>query len=386
MPIQPNNLSPLIKLSQQKSNIVLGIISGTSMDGIDLAWVKFNQKGATSSFKVLQLKTLSIAPSLKKDLLQIYSVKPISQEKLCLLNAYWSEFVASTILQKQKQWEIRMQHTDLIASHGQTTYHAPNWFHQHKKYGHATLQIGDGNILATHLQKITVCDFRQKLIGQGFEGAPLALYGDYLLAKSLTKNRVLINLGGIANFTFIPQAASFHQLLATDTGPANGLLDKYCVQNLGKNYDKNGQIAARGVVHTGLLAALKTNPFFKLPLPKTTGPELFEFSFIQRALEDSNSTNLAPAQVLATLTQLSVDTLCEAIFSLNIKKYEVLVSGGGVYNKFLMNQLKLKLGQEIFTTDKIHLPPKSKEAIFIAALGNETLHGKEFGLGKICLP
>ena len=386
MNIKSKNLNDLITLSQKKSKIVLGIISGTSMDGIDLAWVKFNQAAANISFNVLQHKTLNIQPSLKKELLQIYSVKAISQEKLCLLNAYWSEFVANSILSKQKNWEVNMQHTNLIASHGQTTYHAPKWFHQLNEYGHATLQIGDGNILATHLQKITVCDFRQKLIAQGFEGAPLALYGDYLLAKSATKNRVLINLGGIANFTFIPQKTTFDKIFATDTGPANGLLDKYCVRHIGKNFDKNGYIASRGIIRPQLLEELKNTPFFKLPLPKTTGPELFEYSFIENALKKSNTTNLKPPDVLATLTQLSVDTLADAIQSLNLPNVEFLVSGGGVFNKFLMQRLKKKLYQNIFTTEKINLPPKSKEAIFIAALGNETISGNEFGLGKICLP
>src|SRR3546814_444969 len=185
-----------------------------------------------------------------------------------------SDLCSSDLLDSLKKWKILPQQIDLIASHGQTIFHAPAWMHQQAEFGNSTLQIGDTDQMAVTTGIISLGDFRQKHIAAGGEGAPLAAYGDYLMYGSPNENRVLLNIGGIANYTYLAAGNDVTNLLATDIGPGNTLIDAAVQTFFRQPSDKDGEIARRGKDHQNQLSALQEHPFFALPFPKTTGTEL----------------------------------------------------------------------------------------------------------------
>jgi anhydro-N-acetylmuramic acid kinase len=281
---------------------------------------------------------------------------------------------------------------DLLASHGQTIWHAPQHQHQQADFPHhATLQIGDGDHLAALTGIITVADFRQKHVAHGHEGAPLAGYADKLLFSHPGEHRLLLNLGGIANFTYLPALSTQTQPLTTDTGPANTLLDAVTRQHYPHlSFDENGTLAAQGTPHTELLKELLAHPFFTAPLPKTTGPELFNQTYLQAAQQRTGTEGISPADLLATLVELTAAGLALAASSCVPQEAEthVFVSGGGSHNATLLRALQHHLPQAHFASiDALGISADAKEAVLFAVLANETIAGNPaLSLGKICLP
>ena len=282
--------------------------------------------------------------------------------------------------------------------------HAPKILHQQAQFPNATLQIGDGDHIAVRTGIITVSDFRQKHLAAGGEGAPLAIYGDYFLFGSETENRIMLNLGGIGNFTFLPKNQNPEGVFVTDTGTGNTLIDAFVQLHFPeRSYDKDAEIARKGTVNPDLLQALKNNPFFEAPFPKSTGPELFNLEYVQKAITESQTEQLSTEDVLATLTRFSAETAAEAIiFAIQqagtmTADFTVYVSGGGMHNPLLMDYLKELVPCSFKNTDEIGISGDAKEAILFAVLANETVAGgaTDFGtnngipsvtMGKISFP
>src|SRR5205085_6069842 len=192
----------------------------------------------------------------------------------------------------------------------------------------------DGDHVAVATGITTISDFRQKHIAKGGEGAPLAVYGDFLLLSNKKENRILLNIGGIANFTYLPAGQQASKVFVTDTGPGNTLIDqavrRFCP---GEYYDKDAAKASAGKVNEALLRELLSHPFFKLPFPKTTGPELFNIDYLVRAQKQSNITQITLEDLLATLTRFSAESIVAAIKKAVKKdKFEIYLSGGGAHN------------------------------------------------------
>ena len=234
-----------------------------------------------------------------------------------------------------RAWQVAPAEVDLIASHGQTIYHAPQHQHQRPDFDlNATLQIGDGDHLAVGTGIITLSDFRQKHIAAGGEGAPLAAYGDFLLLSSPDEERLLLNFGGIANFTYLPRAGGdATTAFSTDTGPGNTLLDATVrAHHPELPYDEDGRLALAGHVHPALLAALLAHSFFAAPLPKTTGPELFGPAYLAAAQQRTATEWLPLEDLLATLAELSAVGVARAVrlaFDARAAPTAVYASGGG---------------------------------------------------------
>jgi anhydro-N-acetylmuramic acid kinase len=317
----------------------------------------------------------------KKEVKTVFSKKNIDLEKLTLLHPWIGLEHAKLVLQCLQKWGIDKNILDLIASHGQTIYHAPKSLHQHINYGNATLQIGDGDHLAVATGIITVSDFRQKHIAAGGEGAPLAVYGDYILFSKKNQHRILLNIGGISNFTYLPASGKTEGIICTDIGPGNTLMDAYIQQNIeGKYYDENAELASRGNCNIDLLKALKDHPFFAQAFTKTTGPELFNLKYLSSAKKNSNKLNLSVEDTMATLNKFSADVIIDAIKSClhNQKEVEIYVSGGGMHNPVLMKHLKNGLQHyKFFTTENLNINPDAKEAVLFALLANECVAGNE---------
>jgi anhydro-N-acetylmuramic acid kinase len=372
------DLIRLTKIAAADSRLIIGLMSGTSLDGLDIALCNFRGQGRSTQVKVLQFCTCAYDETLRSELKSISSKPYVDLQKVTLLHAYLGTYHAKLILEALEKWRVNPEDVDLIASHGQTIFHAPFAQHHLAPYGNATLQIGDGDHIAVKTGIITISDFRQKHIAAGGEGAPLAGYGDYLIFSSATENRVLLNIGGISNFTYLPAAQSSHKILTTDVGPGNTLMDQYVQRTFpGESYDRDGEIAASGEINQQFLAALSNIPFFKAPFPKTTGPELFNLPYVDLALKTADAEDLNPAGVLATLSALTEQSIVAAIKECipSNQQYEIYISGGGMHNTHLLNALNLALGKQIRSTGELDVDPDAKEAVLFALLANECVTG-----------
>ncbi|WP_210521760.1 anhydro-N-acetylmuramic acid kinase [Hymenobacter terricola] len=387
------HLVRLCAIGQQPARRIIGLMSGTSLDGLDVALCHCQGHGAELRVKLENFATIPYDAELQLRLRAI-SQPSVALQDLTVLNAEIGRRHAATVLACLESWHIAPAEIDLVASHGQTIWHAPAHQHQRADFTHhATLQIGDGDHLAALTGIITVADFRQKHIAHGHEGAPLAGYADKLLFAVPTENRLLLNLGGIGNFTYLPAVPAPGLPLTTDTGPANTLLDAVTRQHFpGLLYDENGAIAASGTVQQGLLHELLAHPFFAAALPKTTGPELFGMEYLQAAQARAHATTLPPADVLATLVELSAAGVAQAVrqclTEAELANVVVYASGGGSCNPVLLAAIERRLPVARFAfIDELGIPAEAKEAVLFAVLANETVAGNpDLSLGKICLP
>ena len=380
------NIQKLYKISLKQKKRVIGLMSGTSFDGLDVALCEIKGAGLKTKVEVVKFETAPYQPAFKEELKTVFSRRDADLEKVCILNEWVAIHHAGIINSCLKKWGYSKKDIDLIASHGQTIYHAPKFLHKKEFFPNATLQIGDGDHIAVNTGIITVSDFRQKHIAAGGEGAPLAVYGDYLLFSKKGKNRIMLNIGGIANFTFLPGDLDTSKIFSTDVGPGNTMMDAFVQKHFpGKYFDEASALANKGKVNRDLLEELKSHAFFAGDFPKTIGPELFNLSFLQNAIERSNTSSITPEDTMATLNQLSADTIADAI-KRSIEKeatYSIYVSGGGMHNPLLMENLKLQLqGMKFYTTDDLHINPDAKEAVLFALLANECVCGKKLNVGK----
>ena len=372
------NIQHLYDIANKPSRKVIGLMSGTSLDGLDIALCTIAGAGNTTKVLLDEFITVPYASDLKEKLLTVFSKKTVSLEQLCILNPWLALQHASMVNDALKQWGVHSTNVDLIASHGQTIYHAPKSLHPEDAFGPATLQIGDGDHIAVATGIITVSDFRQKHIAAGGEGAPLSLYGDYLLCAHATENRILLNIGGIANFTLLNAGGSLAEVFSSDTGPGNTLMDAYTRKYFeGLAYDKDGVIAKTGKINEPLLQSLKSDSFFNIAFPKTIGPELFNLEYIIQA-QMALGAMLSHEDVLATLNMFTAQTISEAIKKVVGDQfiYTLYVSGGGMHNRLLMEHLQQLLPSiTIKSSMEIGILPDAKEAILFALLGNEAVAG-----------
>jgi anhydro-N-acetylmuramic acid kinase len=207
------NVEALYTISKKKSRKIIGLMSGTSLDGLDVALCEVTGEGIQTSIKLVEFESVTFTTDFKNEVKEIFSKKNIDLEKLTLLNSWIAQQHAIIINLLLKKWKIKKEEVDLIASHGQTIYHAPKSLHHHTKFSNATLQISDGDHIAVATGIITLSDFRQKHIAAGGEGAPLAVYGDYLIFGKKGEDRILLNIGGIANFTYLPSNMNSAEIL-----------------------------------------------------------------------------------------------------------------------------------------------------------------------------
>jgi anhydro-N-acetylmuramic acid kinase len=369
---------------QLKPRLLIGLMSGTSLDGLDVALCRLKGHGLRTSFSLLRFRTVPYTPTIKARIMEVFAKPQVDFVKLSNLHPFIGTLHGNMVLQCLRQWKIKPSAIAAIASHGQTVMHAPAFLHPEDPIN-STFQVGDGDHVAMTTGILTVSDFRQKHIAAGGEGAPLAVYGDYLLLSHNTENRLLLNMGGIANFTWLPAGRKAQRVFVTDTGPGNTLIDQAVQQFFpGSYFDQDANLARQGQVNQRLLEALKSHSFFTLPFPKTTGPELFNLTYLAEAQRTSGTENISQLDVLATLTRFSADTIVEAINRAAAKKkINVYVSGGGAHNPLLMQWIREGLGLTALpTTDVLGIPGDAKEAILFAMLANETLHGKPMDYGK----
>lgn len=373
------NLQTLFAVAQKEQRKIIGLMSGTSVDGLDIALCTISGHGSETEVELSAFETIPYNPTFKAEIKSVFSKKEVDLEKLCLLNPWIALQQAAMINTFLKNRHLTKEDVDLIASHGQTIYHAPKAQHQKKNFGNATLQIGDGDHMAVATGIITVSDFRQKHIAAGGEGAPLAVYGDYLIFSKKDEDRIMLNMGGIANFTYLPGSLDTSEIFSTDTGPGNTMMDALTQLHYpGKYFDEAAAVAKQGTVNEVLLLALMDHPFFEQPFPKTTGPEVFNLKYLQLAKEKTGLTNLSVFDTMATLNLFSASTIAAAIHKTMKGKTHVhlYASGGGMHNPLLMQHIKYLLPDAlIHETGELGIHPDAKEAVLFAVLANECIAG-----------
>lgn len=346
----------------------IGLMSGTSADGIDAALVEISGTQADLQVTLLAGKTYPYLPKLRSQILEVCAGKAISMAEFAKLDEAIAREFARAALAIQKNRET----ADIIGSHGQTVYHRPR--DGQTKLGYS-LQLGRGDTIA-HLTGLpTVSNFRAADLAAGGEGAPLVSRIDACLLSHPQYGSCVQNIGGIGNLTYLPPHDghdAFEKVVGWDTGPGNSLLD-LAVHHLSEGkqtYDRNGEWAARGMPHVDLVERWMQHPYFAQSPPKSTGRELFGWAFFQRCRADATAKNLSPADFLATLTELTAASIVYSYRQfLPQMPDRVLLCGGGSCNAYLRHRLQVRLGEiDLLTTDEVGLNSQFKEAIAFAVL------------------
>lgn len=344
--------------------LAIGLMSGTSLDGIDAALVDIHPRGEAYAVKLRRFESVPFEAILRDELLDVLppnngSVQRLAQLHKDLGDAYAR--VARTVAQSAK--------VGFIASHGQTVWHDGR--------AGVTLQMGSPFAIREALHATVCFDFRSADTAAGGHGAPLVAHVDALLLRDDNENRVALNLGGIANVTLLRAGAPAEEAPAFDTGPANMLLDRFVSERTrnASAFDRDGALAAQGRVDEALLAAMLTDEYFAEDPPKTTGRERFGAQFLARYAD--RLARLSIEDGAATLAELTVTSIADGIARAGFSDARVIVSGGGARNRTLLARLAARLDRaRVETSDAMGIPADAKEAIAFAVLGYETLRGR----------
>lgn len=372
----------LDSIISKKNKLAVGLISGTSMDGIDTALLKISGCSIDTEIEIIDFLCPRYSTRSKNALENIET--NFSIQKLSDLNfAIGKEFsnAASEIIKKNG---FKNSQIDFIGSHGQTVFHKPPSLNNNVT---STLQIGEIDVICEETGITTVGDFRTKDLASGGEAAPFIPYFDFVCFSKLGKNIIAQNIGGIANCTLV--TSDWNDLIAFDSGPGNSLLDSviHLATDGEKSFDNNGELASKGSVNEKLLQQLLQNPYFKLSPPKSTGKELFGIKMSKDILQVPKKEKIKINDLLCTLVEFTSETIVSSyenfIFPYH-KVEEVILSGGGSHNLFLVDRLKKKLkGIKVSLSNKYKIPVDAKEAAGFALFANEALHGNCTNISKI---
>ncbi len=348
-----------------KTKHIIGMMSGTSLDGIDLALVKINGKGIDVEYELIAYDSYPYTNEIQNKILK-QSVKETSDiEGITSLHYELGEVYSDAVARFIKEKNIKVK-IDAVGLHGQTIHHLPD---QNPK---ATLQIGSASHIAFHHRTTVVSNFREMDIVAGGEGAPLVPYTDYVMFKNKI-GMMLVNIGGIANVTVIPKDGSINDIYAFDTGPGNMMMNAAMNIFYNKTYDKDGAVASKGVRIESLYEKLLSNPYIDQLPPKSTGREMFGEDVVKEICEAYSDRQ---EDVLFTLTEFTAETIYQSYVKFikdNTNIQQVVISGGGAYNPILMKALTDRFEQKVLTQEDLGYSSDAKEAVAFALLANDTL-------------
>ena len=355
---------------QMKSkHLFIGLMSGTSADGIDAALVSFEDE---KHYKIIEKSDTPFDKKLQQSIIAFNESGDNELDRMGALDVKLGNAFADSVKALLKKAGLKNTDISAIGSHGQTIRHSPN------STDSFTLQIGDPNIIASKTGIKTVADFRRKDLALGGQGAPLAPAFHQAIFRNTQQNRIILNIGGIANITYLPKDQT-QKVVGFDTGPGNSLMNAWAQIHLNKAYDENGTWAKSGTVLIDLLNTLLNDPYFKKASPKSTGREYFHLNWLKKHL----TGNEKPADVQQTLLQLTVKSILIGANSL-CEAGEIIVCGGGAHNETLMQTLgALASPFSVLTSDKQGVDPDSLEAILFAWLAKQTLENKPGNLPEV---
>jgi len=365
---------------------VLGLMSGTSADAIDVALAKISGAPPRLSAQLLNHTSINFPQAIRTEILRVAEQQPISAGDLSQLNFRLGEVFAEAALTACKRFRIATKKVALIGSHGQTIFHQGKPVPYLGRPTASTLQIGEASIIAAHTGITTISDFRPADIALGGQGAPLVPYADYLLYRHAELGRVSLNLGGIANITVLPTNAKPSQVFAFDTGPANMLIDAL-VQHFThgrQRYDKNAALAQTGRALPALVDELMKDPYLKLRPPKSTGREYYGRAYVKNLITAGRRHHAKPADLIRAATIFTALSIVDALHRFVLPKHKIhqlIVSGGGARNPLILAQLAAALPQmEIVPSAQLGVPEEAKEAYAFALMAYETFHQRPANL------
>jgi len=357
------------------SDLFIGIMSGTSLDGIDVVVCRFG-----NTVECLAHESVDFDPEVRQLLYELATAKEIGIDRFVRSHFLLAQLYADAVTKTLKKNNIAKTSIRAIGLHGQTIRHLPipEKLTANSTVIRATFQLGSGSALAALSGIDVVSDFRSADVAIGGQGAPLVPMFDAVYLRSDTVTRVVLNIGGISNVTIIPSRASSDAVIAYDTGPGNMIVDALTQKYFNKSYDDGGLIASTGKSSEPFLSVLLSHPYFKTPPPKSTGRELFGQEFLSLFFEAVDSRSLSPKDAVCTATELTARSIASEIALL---KSEVIVGGGGSKNMFLMNRLKALLPNcAVLSSDAIGIPSQAKEALAFAFFAKAFLNDERIHL------
>lgn len=356
-------------------NLTIGLISGTSLDGVDVAVCEIRGHAREADVRLLASRTIPYPDAVRNELLAMYDVPQNAIARVCSMNMVIGHAFADAARQVLEEYEIPLTDIALIGSHGQTIWHQPEPDPHHPLIMASTLQIGEGSVIAAALGAPVMSDFRVADMAVGGQGAPLATYLDWAIFADPGLNRAVQNIGGIGNVTWLPAGGDVQAVRAFDTGPGNMLIDALVARLTDgrQTFDEGGQIGLAGTVDYDLLARLMADPYLDIAPPKTTGREYYGKEMVDDILRDRQVS----ADVIATVTAFTAHTIADAYRRwLPDLPDEVYINGGGARNPLLMRMLADALdGIPVRPTDDLGIDADAKEAVCFALIAHDSLAG-----------
>ncbi|MGQ9456619.1 MAG: anhydro-N-acetylmuramic acid kinase [Armatimonadota bacterium] len=384
---------------RETSLTVVGLMAGTSMDGIDAALVDVLGSGIDARILFRGFECLPYPRGARERLLRVSSGQMVSVNEISELNYILGELFAEAAIYCAGLCGLQMNELDIIASHGQTIYHQGCGVND--DHSASTLQIAEAAVIAERTGVLVVSDFRSSDIAAGGEGAPLVPYFDFVFLRDESISRVVQNIGGIANLTYLPAGCKLDNIVAFDTGPGNMLIDAAVARftNGKQLFDRDGQIARLGVVDRELLERLLDHPYYARRPPKSAGREQFGADYLEEVLSWPEARKCSQEDIVATLTALTAETIVRSYREfIQGKVEEIVLCGGGACNLTLVDMIRNAVDCPVRMFDEFGIPSEAKEAVAFAFLGSETVRGVPANvpsatgavhhaiLGKISLP
>jgi len=363
-----------------KPMLVLGMMSGTSVDGIDVSLVRISGAPPNLQIKLLKHTSVAFPAAVRREILRVAEQNQITSGELSQLHSRLGHIYAEAALTACKNFRVSPRKIDLIGNHGQTIFHQGKAVRYLGAPTASTLQIGEGGIIAARTGITTVSDFRPADLALGGNGAPLVPFADYALYRHPKLGRISLNIGGIANITVIPANAKPSQVFAFDTGPGNMLIDALVSHftHGRQRFDKNSALAQKGRAIPVLLNEFLRDPYLKLAPPKSTGREYYGAPYVKRLLALGKKHHAKPNDLIRTTTVFTALSIVDALnrFVLPSHKiHQLIVSGGGAQNPLLIAQLSAALAKiDVVSSEEFKIPTDAKESLAFALLAYETFH------------
>ena len=371
-------MKALATLWDKPTFLAIGLMSGTSADGMDAALVEIDGWGLSTKVRQHGFVSLPYSPELREAILRLAGGESGGTHEACLFHFLMGKLSLDACLEVCRQAGVEPEAVDFVGSHGQTLYHAPDMEDYLGFAVRGTLQLGEPSVICEGMGCPVVSDFRVRDLAAGGSGAPLVPYTEYLLYRAPAATVGLQNVGGIGNLTVLPRGGGLADTYAFDTGPGNMVMDALAYRMTGGRlrWDEGGTLAASGAASEELLAFLLDDDYLQTPPPKTTGRERYGDAYVKRLILRGEELGLSMADMLATATRFTAECV-----RLGVERFcavppdRLIVGGGGSRNPTLLGYLRRSLPMPVLTNEDVGLDSDAKEAVAFAVLANECLHG-----------
>ena len=368
---------PLVALMEKPSRLVIGLMSGTSADGVDAALCRITGHGTATKVEQLGFVFDPFDTRVREEILRLAGGQEATAADFCRINFLLGRLYAETSLRLCRECGVEPKDIDLVGSHGQTLWHIPQPETYLGQTFRSTLQLGECSVLTETFGCPVVGDFRVRDVAAGGLGAPLVPYSEYLIYRSETKCIALQNIGGIGNITCLPPACKPEDVFAFDTGPGNMVMDAVygAITHGEKRFDEGGAFAAKGQVHQPLLNLMMDDEYIRRQPPKTTGREYYGPAYVERITAEAKAQCLTDEDLMATVTAFTAATIAYSVeHFFPVKPDELIIGGGGSMNATLLKDIATVLPAcKVMTNEQLGYDSNAKEAVAFAVLANEAI-------------